>query len=146
MVDLLTYDRTMMQVAKTIATMSKAERKKVGCVIERAGNILAFGFNGTPTGFPNTCEGEDGETLPEVMHAEHNAIAKVARSTMSCDGAVMYITLSPCFQCAKQIIQAGIECVVYEEEYHNTEGLELLRQAGVLVLDIGKVVGNAYEV
>lgn len=125
-----------MHMAEDIASLSHARRAKVGAILVAGSNILAYGFNGTPTGFDNNAEDEiDGKlvTKPETMHAESNAIAKVAKSTQSSDGSTMYITLSPCFECSKLMIQAGIKRVVYMEEYRDTSGLDLLRKCGVIV-------------
>jgi len=120
-----------MDMAMSISKLSKAKRKQVGCVLVKDNNILSIGFNGTPVGWDNTCEGEDGKTLKEVLHAESNAIAKVAKSTQSTEGASAYITLSPCVDCAKLLIQAGIVEVFYRDCYHDTEGLSLLNKASI---------------
>ena len=125
-----------MEMAMTISKLSKAERKQVGCVLVKDNNILSVGFNGTPVGWDNTCEGEDGKTLPEVLHAESNAIAKVAKSTQSTEGASAYITLSPCVDCAKLLIQAGIVEVFYKERYNDTEGLSLLNKASITTIQL----------
>ena len=136
-----------MQVAYQFAKLSYAERRKVGCVIVKDKQVISFGYNGTPHGFDNECEtyikddtcGCDscscGEltTKREVLHAESNAIMKVAKSTMSCDGAELYTTTCPCFDCAKLIIQAGIKTVYYTEDYRDMSGVELLKTAGINV-------------
>lgn len=95
--------------------------------------IISDGYNGTPSGFENICEDEEGKTKPYVLHAEANAISKIAKSNNSSDGATMYVTASPCVECAKLIIQAGISRVVYSEEYRITDGIDLLRRAGIQV-------------
>ena len=152
-----------MQVAYQFAKLSYAERRKVGCVIVKDKQVISFGYNGTPHGFENECEDvetrhydnpavaemlEDmGWTMPhdnsctchrsvtkrEVLHAESNAIMKVAKSTMSCDGADLYTTTCPCFDCAKLIIQAGIKKVYYTEDYRDMSGIELLKKAEIEV-------------
>jgi dCMP deaminase len=119
-----------MNLADHIGQASRAERLKVGAVLVKDDNIIAFGFNGTPAGFDNECE-LDGVTKPEVLHAESNAIAKCAKSTYSSDGATLYVTVSPCFECAKLVIQAGINCVYFKSLYRDMTGLGLLYQAGV---------------
>lgn len=121
-----------MEMAVSVSKLSKAVRAQVGCVVVKGSNVISMGYNGTPAGWPtNVCEGDDGETKIEVLHAESNAIAKTARSTQSCEGATLYVTLSPCVGCAKLIIQAGITEVFYKERYHNTEGLDLLNKADI---------------
>tara|TARA_R110002124_G_scaffold87693_1_gene225551 strand:+ start:1403 stop:1906 length:504 start_codon:yes stop_codon:yes gene_type:complete len=151
-----------MQNAYQYATLSYAERRKVGCVIVKDHQVISFGYNGTPHGFDNECEETDTRyyenpdlavdladqgyecnngvchkhgaiTKPEVLHAESNAIMKVAKSTMSCNGAELYTTTCPCFGCAKLIIQAGISKVYYTETYRDMSGVELLGKAGIIV-------------
>jgi len=136
-------DKMYLDIAKVIAERSYAERSKVGAVLVKNTNILSYGFNGTPHGFNNLCEYTDfhviggvGSTKPEVLHAESNAIAKVATSTQSSKDSTLYVTLSPCFDCAKLIIQAGIKRVVYSEAYRTKNGIELLKEAGVLVEEL----------
>lgn len=124
-------------MAKEWGTLSVANRKKVGCLIVRKGQIISDGFNGTPRGFPNECEGRDGETLAHVLHAESNAVTKLAKSTNSSEGAVLYVTLSPCFECAKLIIQSEISRVVCGEQYRVKAGTKLLREAGIVVEFVG---------
>ncbi len=136
-----------MQVAYQFAKLSYAERKKVGSVIVKDEQVVSFGYNGTPHGFDNSCEeinygyneGDDGDevTKPEVLHAESNALAKLAKSTMSSDGADLYVTMSPCYQCSKLIIQSGIKNVFYSEEYRDTAGIELLEKANI---NVNKVI------
>ena len=121
-----------MQNAYQFAKLSYAERRKVGCIIVKDHQVISFGYNGMPHGFNNVCE--DGNiTKPAVLHAESNAIMKVAKSTMSCEGAELYTTTCPCFGCAKLIIQAGISKVYYTEDYRDMSGVELLQQAGIIV-------------
>ena len=127
-------DVAYLKMADTWSSLSKARRKKVGCLIVKGGAIISDGYNGTPCGFDNNCEveGRHGlETKVEVLHAESNAITKLAKSTQSSIGSTMYITISPCIECAKLIIQAGITRVVYGELYRNDEGLKLLSKANI---------------
>jgi dCMP deaminase len=132
-----TLDSVYIQMANNWASLSKAERKKVGCLIVKDGMIISDGYNGTPSGFDNQCEDIDFFdqliTRKEVLHAESNAITKLAKSTQSSKGATMYITASPCQDCAKLIIQAGISRVVYGEFYKNKLGIDLLKKAGIIV-------------
>lgn len=121
-----------MQVAYQFSKLSYAERRKVGCIIVKDHQVISFGYNGMPHGFNNTCE-IDNTTKPEVLHAESNAIMKVAKSTMSCEGAELFTTTCPCFGCAKLIIQAGISKVYYTEDYRDMGGVELLQRAGIIV-------------
>ncbi len=111
--------------------LSHCHRKKVGAIIVKDRMIISDGFNGTPTGFENACEDEDGYTKWYVLHAEANAISKVASSTQSCEGATLYITLSPCRECSKLIHQSGIKRVVYQKIYKDDSGLQFLERAGV---------------
>lgn len=124
-------------MANTWASLSKAEKKKVGCLVVKDGMIISDGYNGTPSGFDNKCEETDYFnqliTKKEVLHAESNAITKLAKSTQSSKGATMYITAAPCEDCAKLIIQSGISRVVYGEFYKNEFGINLLKKAGVQV-------------
>lgn len=133
-------DETYMNVAYQIAGLSKCKRRIVGAIIVKDNNILSFGYNGTPAGMDNCCEDEKGFEMKSkwtVLHAETNAITKVARSTMSSDGATMYTTTSPCNECAKLIIQAGIKRVVFHEEYHSsTKAFKLLKDADIKVKQI----------
>ena len=129
-----------MRMAEELAELSYAERKKGGCLIVKDTQIISEGFNGTPAGFDNSCEYYDHldeiHTKPEVLHAESNAITKLARSTNSSSESTLYVTLAPCFECSKLIIQAGIKRVVYKEKYHNVMGLRLLEKANIEVIDI----------
>ena len=127
-------DQTYMKMAQDWATLSKAKRKQVGCLIVKDGAIISDGYNGTPHGFDNVCEFPTRfglETKPEVLHAESNALTKLAKSTQSSTGATVYITLSPCFDCSKLMVQSGISRVVYLEDYKNPDGVELLRKAWI---------------
>jgi dCMP deaminase len=135
-------DKTYMRMAEELAKLSYAERKKVGCLIVKDTQIISEGFNGTPAGFNNSCEYhnhlEEMYTKPEVLHAESNAITKLARSTNSSSQSTLYVTLAPCFECAKLIIQAGIKRVVYTEEYPSN-GLDLLHKAGINISQIERL-------
>jgi dCMP deaminase len=131
-----------MDMASVLATLSHATRRKVGCLIVKDTHIIAEGINGTPKGFSNECEYynyvDECYTKPEVLHAESNAIAKIARSNNSSVGSTLYVTLAPCFNCAKLIIQAGIERVVFKDQYPKN-GLALLDKAGVTVSQIKEI-------
>lgn len=124
-------DRRYLRMSHIWAENSYCVRRKVGAIIVKNGMIISDGFNGTPSGFENVCEDEDGLTKPYVLHAEANAITKVARSNNSSDGATLYVTASPCLECSKLIIQSGIKRVVFNELYRLTDGIDLLRRAGV---------------
>lgn len=128
------YDIAYLRMAQEWAKLSHCERKQVGALIVKGRMIISDGFNGTPSGFDNCCEDEEGTTKWEVLHAEANAILKVASSTQSAKGATLYITLSPCQQCSKLIHQAGITRVVYARSYKDTSGLKFLEKAGVELL------------
>ena len=127
-------DTTYMKMAEDLSQLSHAERMKVGALIVKDSHIISEGFNGTPVGFDNSCEYLDTVdhlyTKPEVLHAESNAITKLAKSTSSSDKATLYVTVAPCFDCSKLIIQSGIKRVVYKEEYPSN-GLDLLHKAGI---------------
>lgn len=127
------YDKAYLRIAKEWGQLSYCQRKKVGAIIVKDRMIISDGYNGTPTGFENCCEDHEGLTKWYVLHAEANAISKVARSTQSCEGATLYITLSPCKECSKLIHQSGVKRVVYHEGYKDDSGLEFLRKAGVEV-------------
>lgn len=124
-------DRRYLRMARIWAENSYCERRKVGALLVKDRMIISDGFNGTPAGFENVCEDSDGHTKSYVLHAEANAITKVARSNNSSEGATLYITASPCVDCAKLIIQSGIVRVVFNELYRITDGLELLSRAGI---------------
>ncbi len=126
-------DKRYLEMAQIWATNSYCIRRQVGALIVKEKMIISDGYNGTPSGFENVCEDEEGKTKPYVLHAEANAITKVAKSSNSSNGATLYVTASPCVECAKLIIQAGIKRVVFIEKYHNTDGLALLERAGVIV-------------
>jgi dCMP deaminase len=130
------YDKAYLRMATTWAELSHCSRKKVGALIVRDGMIISDGYNGTPAGFDNCCENESGETHWYVLHAEANAILKVARSTNNSRNATLYLTLSPCRDCSKLVLQAGITRVVYINEYKDTAGIDFLRSAGVDVVHI----------
>ncbi len=127
----LELDKRYMRMALIWAENSYCKRRQVGALIVKDKMIISDGYNGTPMGFDNVCENEDGKTYPYVLHAEANAITKVAKSNYSSDGATMYVTSSPCIECAKLIIQSGIRRVVYAESYRLEDGLELLRKANI---------------
>ena len=123
-------------MAKQWSTLSCCTRKKVGALIVKDGTVISDGFNGTPKGFNNECEDCDGNTHWYVLHAEANAILKVARSTQNVEGATLYVTLSPCKDCCKLILQAGISRVVYINHYRDTDGVDFLKSAGIEVVQI----------
>lgn len=124
-------DRRYMRMATIWAENSYCIRRKVGALIVKDKMIISDGYNGTPAGFENVCEDDNGVTKPYVLHAEANAISKIARSSNSSEGATLYVTASPCIECSKLIIQAGIRRVVYAENYRLADGVNLLRRAGV---------------
>ena len=123
-------------MARVWARNSYCKRRQVGALIVSNRMIISDGYNGTPSGFENECEDENGDSKSYVLHAEANAITKVAKSNNSSDGATLYITDSPCMDCAKLIIQSGIKRIVYADEYRITEGLNLLKQAGIEIVKI----------
>ncbi len=127
------YDIAYLKMAETWGKLSYCKRRQVGAIIVKNRMIISDGYNGTPTGFENVCEDEDNYTKWYVLHAEANAILKVASSTQSCDGATLYVTLSPCRECSKLIHQSGISRVVYSEAYKDLSGVEFLKKAGVIV-------------
>lgn len=127
-------DRRYLRMARIWSENSYCERRRVGALIVKDKMIISDGYNGTPTGFENICEDDQGNTKPYVLHAEANAITKVAKSNQSSAGATLYITASPCLECAKLIIQAGIIRVVYSEQYRLDDGIKLLERAGVETL------------
>ena len=127
------FDHSYLEMAEIWAHNSYCKRRQVGALLVKDRMIISDGYNGTPSGFENVCEDENGVTKPYVLHAEANAITKVACSSNSSLGATLYVTASPCMECAKLIIQAGIRRVVYLEEYRITDGVDLLRRAGVQV-------------
>lgn len=131
-------DLFYINIAKTVSEASYCQRKKVGAIIVKNDNIIAIGYNGTISRFDNICELDNGQTKPDVLHAESNAIAKCAKSENNSSGATMYITLSPCYECSKIIIQSGIIKVVYLEQYRDTSGIDLLNKAGIIVTMLQK--------
>ncbi len=124
-------DKRYLRMARIWAENSYCQRRKVGAIVVKNSMIISDGFNGTPSGFENICEDENGLTKPYVLHAEANAISKVARSNNSSDGSTLYVTASPCLECAKLIIQAGIKRVVYNDLYRIVDGIKLLERAGI---------------
>ena len=127
-------DRRYLRMAKIWSENFYCSRRQVGALIVKDKMIISDGFNGTPSGFENICEDENGVTKPYVLHAEANAITKIARSGNNSDGATLYVTDSPCIECAKLIIQAGIKRVIYGREYRLTDGVDLLRRANIEVI------------
>jgi dCMP deaminase len=132
----LRYDSAYLRMAEQWSKLSHCKRKQVGAIIVKDAMIISDGYNGTPAGFDNCCEDDGGNTHWYVLHAEANAILKVAKSTNNCKGATLYLTLSPCKDCSKLILQAGINRVVFTHSYKDTEGIEFLRSAGVDVTQI----------
>ena len=130
------YDIAYLKMAETWGKLSYCKRRQVGAIIVKNRMIISDGYNGTPTGFENVCEDEENYTKWYVLHAEANAILKVASSTQSCDGATLYVTLSPCRECSKLIHQSGISRVVFSEAYKDLSGVEFLKKAGVMVNQI----------
>ena len=130
------YDIAYLKMAETWGKLSYCKRRKVGAIIVKNRMIISDGYNGTPTGFENVCEDEENYTKWYVLHAEANAILKVASSTQSCNGATLYVTLSPCRECSKLIHQSGISRVVYSVAYKDLSGVEFLKKAGVIVNQI----------
>jgi len=130
------YDLAYLAMAKRWSELSHCTRKKVGALIVKDRMIISDGYNGTPTGFENPCEDEENYTKWYVLHAEANAILKVASSTQSCKGSTLYLTLSPCRECSKLVYQAGIKRLVYDKAYKDTTGLEFLQKAGVEVVQL----------
>lgn len=126
-------DKRYLEMATIWASNSYCERRKVGALIVKEKMIISDGYNGTPAGFENICEDENNRTKAYVLHAEANALTKVAKSNNSSQDATLYVTSSPCMECSKLIIQSGIKRVVYSEEYRVTEGLDLLKRAGIEV-------------
>ena len=129
-------DQRYLRMARIWAENSYCKRRQVGALVVKDKMIISDGYNGTPSGFENVCEDEDNVTKPYVLHAEANAITKLARSSNNSDGSTLYITDSPCIECAKLIIQAGIKRVVYANKYRLTEGLELLERANIEVIHL----------
>lgn len=132
----LLLDTRYLRMATIWSENSYCVRRKVGAIMVKDNMIISDGYNGTPSGFANVCEDENGVTWPYVLHAEANAITKVARSNNSSEGSTLYVTASPCVECSKLIIQAGIRRVVYAEKYRITDGLDLLERAGIETLHL----------
>jgi dCMP deaminase len=130
------YDRAYLKMAREWAKLSHCQRKQVGALLVKDGMLISDGYNGTPSGFPNVCENEIGETHWFVLHAEANAITKIAKSTNNAKDSTLYITLSPCKDCCKLILQSGIARMVYIEKYKDTTALDFLIQAGIEVVHI----------
>ena len=130
------YDKAYLRMAKTWSELSHCSRKQVGAIIVKDGMIISDGFNGTPSKFDNCCENSIGETHWYVLHAEANAILKVAKSTHNCHGSTLYLTLSPCKECSKLVVQAGISRIVYMNGYKDQSGIDFLKKAGIEVVQI----------
>lgn len=144
MIEMLTekqerYDKAYLRMADSWSTLSHCSRKKVGAIIVKDDMIISDGYNGTPSGFDNCCENDLGETHWYVLHAEANAILKVAKSTNNSNGATLYLTLSPCKDCSKLVLQAGIKRVVYQKAYKDTSGVVFLKEAGVEIIQIENI-------
>lgn len=138
----LRYDQAYLKMARSWSELSHCKRKKVGAIIVKNDMIISDGYNGTPSGFDNCCENSQGETHWYVLHAEANAILKVAKSTNNAHGATLYLTLSPCKDCSKLILQAGIRRVVYAMNYKDTSGVDFLKSAGIEVEQINVTDGE----
>lgn len=135
----IVLDKRYLRMARIWAENSYCQRRKVGAILVKDQMIISDGYNGTPAGFENICEDESGVTKPYVLHAEANAITKVARSSNSSEGSTLYITASPCLECSKLIIQAGIKRVVYNDLYRIQDGLDVLKRAGVECIHIADI-------
>ncbi len=135
----LKLDTRYLQMAKIWAQNSYCVRRQVGALIVKEKMIISDGYNGTPEGFENICEDENNKTKPYVLHAEANAITKVAKSGNNSNGATLYVTTSPCIECSKLIIQSGIKRVVFNEKYHNTDGLDLLKRANIEIIHVKNI-------
>lgn len=132
----LKFDKSYIEMASVWAKNSYCKRRQVGALIVKDKMIISDGYNGTPSGFENICEDEEGKTKPYVLHAEANAITKIAKSGNSSDGATMYVTSAPCIECAKLIIQSGIKRVVYRDSYTVRDGLDLMERVGIEIVNI----------
>jgi len=132
----LRLDRRYLRMARIWAENSYCRRRQVGAIVVKDQMIISDGYNGTPSGFDNVCEDDSDTTLPYVLHAEANAITKLARSSNNSNGATLYVTASPCIECAKLIIQAGIKRVVYHEKYRLDDGLKLMAKAGIEIVQL----------
>lgn len=133
------FDKRYLQMAAIWAKNSYCKRRQVGALLVNGNMIISDGYNGTPAGFENVCEDENGVTKPYVLHAEANAITKVAKSGNNSEGSTLYVTASPCIECSKLIIQAGIKRVVYHDEYRLSDGIDLLKRAGIEVVHIDNI-------
>ena len=127
------YDKAYLRMAREWAKLSHCNRKQVGALIVKNNTIISDGYNGTPSGYTNACEDEDGSTHWYVLHAEANALLKAVRSSQNAEGATLYVTLSPCKECSKLVIQAGIKRVVYLNEYKDISGIEFLKEFGIAI-------------
>ncbi|MEN6619063.1 MAG: dCMP deaminase family protein [Rikenellaceae bacterium] len=132
------FDQSYLEMAEVWAKNSYCKRRQVGALLVKNRMIISDGYNGTPAGFENICEDETGRTKAYVLHAEANAITKVAKSGNSSEGATMYVTTAPCLECSKLIIQAGIKRLVYRDDYRITDGIDLLTKAGVEIVNLSK--------
>lgn len=130
------FDRSYLEMAAVWAKNSYCKRRQVGALLVKDRMIISDGYNGTPAGFENICEDDEGRTKPYVLHAEANAITKVAKSGNNSKGATMYVTTAPCLECAKLIIQAGITRLVYKDDYRISDGIDLLKRAGIEIVNI----------
>jgi len=130
------YDKAYLRLALSWAQLSHCSRKKVGAIIVKDSIIISDGYNGTPAGFDNSCENEEGNTHWYVLHAEANAILKVARSSNNCKDATLYLTHSPCKDCSKLVLQSGITRLVYQEAYKDTSGIDFIKNAGLEVVQL----------
>jgi len=130
------FDRSYLEMAAVWAKNSYCKRRQVGALLVKDRMIISDGYNGTPAGFENICEDDEGHTKPYVLHAEANAITKVAKSGNNSKGATMYVTTAPCLECAKLIIQAGITRLVYKDDYRISDGIDLLKRAGIEIVNI----------
>lgn len=139
-------DKRYLRMARIWSENSYCRRRKVGALIVKDKTIISDGYNGTPSGFDNICESPEGVTYPYVLHAEANAITKVARTGNSSDGSTLYVTASPCIECSKLIIQAGIRRVVFMDLYRITDGLDLLRQAGIETIHIPDIGSECTDI
>lgn len=132
-------DLVYLKMAEIWGTNSYCKRMQVGCLVVKDKSIISDGYNGSPSGFPNQCEDETNTTLPYVLHAEANAITKLAKSTNTSDGSSVYITASPCYECSKLMVQSGVKRVIFKDLYRKTESLEFLYEAGIEIIRIGKI-------
>ena len=139
------FDQRYLEMARIWAQNSYCQRRQVGALVVKDGMIISDGYNGTPSGFENICEDDNNVTKPYVLHAEANAITKLARSSNNSDGSTLYVTASPCIECAKLIIQAGIKRVVYGEKYRLTDGIDLLRRANIEVVYMNPLTTDSQD-